>query len=312
MRQLAIALAVLLAPVSTRPALAVLQETDLAEPGDHLVTHDTATGLDWLDVPQTAGLSYDDIRGGAGGWIQSGWRSATEDEICRLFHDSLDPVFDAADCANQVVHWPSWAGLTAVMSLLGTTFADESAGVATRASFDDGQSRDNVGSMAIWVDYLASFPNVDFWASIAVNSSDPGAGHVNVGHLLVRDGSPPHLAWIEAPARNAIVGLVVQVGGTALGDSYTLELRPGGAVDWTLAESGGAVVGGPLGVIDLSEVPEGPVELRLSVVQNGAVAVDQLTVNFALPVVPVAPAFARALIAAGLATLGGVALRRAR
>ncbi len=47
---------------------------------------DTDSGLDWLDVTSTLGLSYDDIVGGAGGWVTAGWRHATSEELCVLWN----------------------------------------------------------------------------------------------------------------------------------------------------------------------------------------------------------------------------------
>ncbi|MHC4504760.1 MAG: hypothetical protein ACYTFI_15755, partial [Planctomycetota bacterium] len=72
---------------SASDVAAELQVADLATPGDGLVSRDTtAPGmLDWLDVTQTADLSWDDLLGGEGGWLADGWRSATQAEICRLF-----------------------------------------------------------------------------------------------------------------------------------------------------------------------------------------------------------------------------------
>lgn len=46
---------------------------------------DTATNLSWLDVTQTAGISYFDMRNGAGGWLDQGWRFATGGEVSDLF-----------------------------------------------------------------------------------------------------------------------------------------------------------------------------------------------------------------------------------
>ena len=55
-------------------ASADLIEVDLLSPGDALVTRDTATGLDWLDLTLTTDLSVSAIFEGAGGWLASGWR----------------------------------------------------------------------------------------------------------------------------------------------------------------------------------------------------------------------------------------------
>jgi hypothetical protein len=47
-------------------------------------TRDTATGLDWLDVNLTSGLSYDAVASGAGRYIPDGWRYAPGGEIDAL------------------------------------------------------------------------------------------------------------------------------------------------------------------------------------------------------------------------------------
>ena len=57
---------------------------DLLATGDGLVTHDSETGLDWLDLTETTSLSWDDIYAGAGGWVTDGWRHATTAEVCEL------------------------------------------------------------------------------------------------------------------------------------------------------------------------------------------------------------------------------------
>lgn len=50
---------------------------------------DSATGLKWLDVSQTVGLSYDQVQAGEGGWLAQGWRYATGDEINAMFSSNL-------------------------------------------------------------------------------------------------------------------------------------------------------------------------------------------------------------------------------
>ena len=76
------AIALLLA--APGPAWATFIEIDLNAPGDALITRDTASGLDWLDVTEVAGLSYNDLLSGAGGWLDAGWRWATTGEVCGL------------------------------------------------------------------------------------------------------------------------------------------------------------------------------------------------------------------------------------
>jgi hypothetical protein len=52
----------------TLPASAALVEQDLFTAGDGLLTLDDATGLLWLDLTETTGLSMDDILADIGGW----------------------------------------------------------------------------------------------------------------------------------------------------------------------------------------------------------------------------------------------------
>jgi hypothetical protein len=57
---------------------------DLLATGDGLITHDSETGLDWLDLTETTSLSWDELYAGAGGWVSNGWRHATTAEVCEL------------------------------------------------------------------------------------------------------------------------------------------------------------------------------------------------------------------------------------
>lgn len=53
--------------------------------GDHLITLDTDTNLEWLSLNATANLSYLDVLGGAGGYTTTyGFRYATGQEISLL------------------------------------------------------------------------------------------------------------------------------------------------------------------------------------------------------------------------------------
>lgn len=85
--------ATLTATLATCAALSVPVQThadlisaDLLLPGDGLITRDTATGFDWLDLDQTRGLSFNDLmRSGAGGWAELGFSVARRAGISRLF-----------------------------------------------------------------------------------------------------------------------------------------------------------------------------------------------------------------------------------
>lgn len=59
---------------------AELIPSDHPNPQQARITFDTDTGLSWLDVTESVGLSYADVEAGAGGFVTEGWRHAT---ICR-------------------------------------------------------------------------------------------------------------------------------------------------------------------------------------------------------------------------------------
>lgn len=68
------------------PSQAALIRADLFAPGDGLLTMDTDSALEWLDVDQTVGLSFTQVaEEGAGDWTALGFRHATTGEVAELF-----------------------------------------------------------------------------------------------------------------------------------------------------------------------------------------------------------------------------------
>jgi hypothetical protein len=61
---------------------------DLWVAGDGLLTVDTKTGYEWLDLSLTMNKSYNQITAGYGGYLASGFRYATKDEVADLVVDS--------------------------------------------------------------------------------------------------------------------------------------------------------------------------------------------------------------------------------
>ncbi|MEQ9407602.1 MAG: PEP-CTERM sorting domain-containing protein [Fuerstiella sp.] len=92
-------------------------EVDLFSSGDGLVTLDTNTGLEWLDVTATVGLSVNDVLGGTGGWTALGFRYAGSDELEQLFLSSApgSTVSFYAFTANN------FAGASLLVDLLGNS-----------------------------------------------------------------------------------------------------------------------------------------------------------------------------------------------
>ena len=95
-----IAIALLLvAPLAN----ARLVTRDLIARDDGLLTLDSSTGLEWLDVSLTKGLSVSDILAGQGGWLGAGFRYADFGDISTLFMDGagMRPLNDDAEFGSK-------------------------------------------------------------------------------------------------------------------------------------------------------------------------------------------------------------------
>ena len=68
---------------------AELVSTDWKTAGDELATLDTETGIEWMDLSETDGLSINTVLSmtSAGGKFE-GWRLPTEDEVLTLFESN--------------------------------------------------------------------------------------------------------------------------------------------------------------------------------------------------------------------------------
>jgi uncharacterized repeat protein (TIGR01451 family) len=89
---------------------AALVNTDWQTAGDNLITRDTTSGLDWLDLTQTANRSYNDVSSqlGTGGQF-AGFRYATQAEVTALFSQfglpfGFTPMSNALHAGAQSFH----------------------------------------------------------------------------------------------------------------------------------------------------------------------------------------------------------------
>ena len=126
-----IAVAMLGAP----SARAELVEVDLNTPGDALVTRDTDTGLDWLDLTESTNLSFDQVEADVGGFIADGWRHATGAEVCALLAAvDAEPSPCPGNFTNPAFGILLWLEF---INLLGPTSVCCNA-TAARGLYDDG------------------------------------------------------------------------------------------------------------------------------------------------------------------------------
>lgn len=83
-RKLAVVI-VALGSVSVAQADPTLVEGQCDGTANAAVTCDTATGLEWLDLTATAGLSVNDFLADEGGWLSQGWSVADRTQVYNLY-----------------------------------------------------------------------------------------------------------------------------------------------------------------------------------------------------------------------------------
>jgi hypothetical protein len=168
---------------------AELIETDLDTYDDGRVTLDTRTGLKWLDVTETFGLSYDEIISGTGNsWYADGWRFATTEEISSMVSTNLGVSVGCDGC-------PSKASIPEDdASHLISLFGANSNGW-TNAYFDDGPVSEHAGQFSVAPDLL-NLPNNIFIQT--PNGIDRTVKSSNLGSLLVHTVPVPTIKDILA------------------------------------------------------------------------------------------------------------------
>ena len=78
-----------------------LIERDWINPGDNSVLYDTDTGLDWLDLDQTAGFSYNTVSSELGsGATYEGFRYASQEDLFTLFQNANIPDINGWSISN--------------------------------------------------------------------------------------------------------------------------------------------------------------------------------------------------------------------
>lgn len=179
-----------------------LSELDHTTPGDGLITRDSDTGLDWLDVSATSGISFADITSGVGGWAALGFRHATATELCALV--TAHAAAPASGCpTGNVAVTDRFDGalhdrFEAFIALLGATYCASgcNAGfpwtdyVATEGWFDDELGTSSAGQATLFYTVAGNQTSVGVRSAAAPRSS----AALQYGNWLVREapGSAAH------------------------------------------------------------------------------------------------------------------------
>ncbi len=176
---------------------ALLISQDLNVAGDGLVTRDTSTGLDWLDVTATLGLSYNDAEATSFVTTQ-GFRHANTTEVATLFFNGGVIVLGTTSAEPFVaVNLP---GVTNIISKLGCTKDCTAAGPLplTQGLADlDPASPTTVQFPFVQIDLLGQFGPANFARAVSpfvTFSTSKDGSFSEVGNFLVRAPEPSTLA----------------------------------------------------------------------------------------------------------------------
>ncbi len=154
----------------------LLAVADLRSTGDCLLTQDTKTGLEWLDLNATVNRSYDDVAAGFGGYTTSGFRFASRSEVDQLFANAIATV-TAAD--------GSTIGQRALLpETLGATFASSGSGAVLFGSGLFG-APDASGRLGL-ASYEALANSLDPVLTSSGGSQSRSATNAYAGSFLVR------------------------------------------------------------------------------------------------------------------------------
>jgi len=206
------------------PATAVLT----VDPADPRLTHDSITGLTWLDVDQTIGLSYDQVEADVGGWITAGFRHATAAEVCDLFNNYLPHVI--SPCPSPIIESVLGNHVALLGDYLGITRTFPADGLY--GLYDDGAPFPDVGKANV-----AYNPTFSVTTALVEDDAVSSATISNtVGSFMVRAGLPvPDANTSTVPDWIHIVG--TRAGVPAPGYKVTVVVRdaannpiPGSAV----------------------------------------------------------------------------------
>lgn len=176
--------------LAARPTLLVSK--DYAVKGDGLLTYDTVTKLEWLDLTATKGLTGTEVLAGVGGWAFDRFRYPTGDELTVLFlHAGLGTSYDVwkPELYAPARDFLSLIGATRVNEPNGPALYSEAAGVYRNPNAfpGNGMSIAVVATFAGWVapdGTVGSSGFVQHWQAYHTSLDERLP---TIGHWLVRN-----------------------------------------------------------------------------------------------------------------------------
>jgi len=204
---------VALALTCALPVSAGFVHQDLTTAGDSKVTFHEETGLNWMKLSVTSGMSIDQVSAqfGDGGQFD-GWRLATDNEVEAMlkammptlyFTDNKTggPVYSGGGVAPFALNWMKWMGTT----LYGTSnysyglYYQEGTSTILMTGVTQGS---NLSQNKIYDDYYSATYRSS-WAS-----ADYGIFMVKAGSLNPEPNEPPgNVEDVPVSSGGAIIGL---------------------------------------------------------------------------------------------------------
>jgi len=102
-------------------AQAALLTQDLYSTNDELITIDTTSQLEWLDLTATNGVSVVDVASGYGGYFNEGFRYATHSEVLNLYTNAGIVGFDPDPFYHTASLTENYSPIETLISLMGCT-----------------------------------------------------------------------------------------------------------------------------------------------------------------------------------------------
>lgn len=164
------------------PANAEFVEVDLFRTGDKLLTRDTVTGLEWLDLTETTNLSVNDIVNGVNNTWYQDFQYATRGQYATLKDNVLSQEGDDSQnifALMQMIGITFFSDNGSIRVWRSTGFVDPFAGDPTLA--DRGQMQGSVSTFSPFgasINLIEDNPNDDLDARLGV-----------FGHYLIRTAS---------------------------------------------------------------------------------------------------------------------------
>jgi len=159
---------------------AALIESDYLSLGDSLITYDSSSHLEWLDISQTRSLTINQINSNYGGFAGSGFRYASTDEVLGLLTSN---GLSITGWGNTTVD--GYSNMVELISLLGgETDYGFSKTINALTGDVNAQSRHDL----IYFGYYYSDNNpAQYWVDPLQGSRSSDESSYNVGSFLVRE-----------------------------------------------------------------------------------------------------------------------------